>query len=322
MIRSKEKSVANRYSKIAYVKTGWSEYYRWDVVVGKHRNINRYNEAYEKFNFLPGKDNIYYGYLPPIGKFKVPPKPDTTNGWLLIFVAAREGVGRLTVVGWYEDATFEGRYLKRPEYALGIPFEHDVNGKQFEYCLRTRKAVLIPPDSRRTTIDGDHFRRTPVIYVKGGKKISKWREKLANRAIKIVSAGESRDDTTTDIQGYGYASAERRTKIEEAAIKYVKIKFGRTYEVKDRQSDKCGYDLLLIHKKTKEELHVEVKGTSQEFPRFFITKNEYEYMPHPSWRIAIVSNALKEPRLELLDKCLLERRFRVEPIQWLGVLKD
>lgn len=128
------------YERIAFVKTGWSENYIGDPVVGRHAHIWDYEEAHERLNFSHAHDGHYYGYLPPIGRYHRPPQPKVPEGWLVIFVVARNGNGPLTVVGWYENAKFQREYTPRPEYEAGIDFETDA----------TRSAI--PKDFRQNIL--------------------------------------------------------------------------------------------------------------------------------------------------------------------------
>lgn len=118
--------------RIAIVKTGWSDWYQGGPVVGRFGYLNATEEGqkgHECYNFKPAQDGTYYGYLPPIGRG--PPQPRMKDHWLLIFIAAFEGKGPLTFVGWYEDATFAEGYTERPEYRLSEPFETDAWGSRF-----------------------------------------------------------------------------------------------------------------------------------------------------------------------------------------------
>ena len=63
-----------------------------------------------------------------VGTFAPLSRP-TRKGGLLVFVAAEEGKGKLKIVGWYKDATFEPEYEPRPEYATDPEFDQDVNGE-------------------------------------------------------------------------------------------------------------------------------------------------------------------------------------------------
>jgi hypothetical protein len=174
------------HARIALVKTGWSDEYQGGLVVGRFAHIEKYDEAHERYNFQRAADGRYYGYLPPIGTKARPPQPKIAEGWLLIFVSARHGNGPLTVVGWYENATLHSEYSDRPEYNTEADFETDVHGAKYRYCISAITAHLIPVTSRTQIISGDHFKRSPVLYVRGNGKNDSWRGEFADLAEKLV----------------------------------------------------------------------------------------------------------------------------------------
>jgi len=306
---------------IAFVKTGWSDKYQGGPVIGRHGYLNTSkgpggaNEGYECFNFMPAPDGAYYGYVPPIGTKGVSPKPNVKTGWLLIFVAAYRGSGPLTAVGWYEHAAFSDDYEPRPEYKLGKGFETDDRGEKFVYCVSAARAHLIDIKHRESIISGNHFRRASIIYVRGQGRNEQWRQELAERAEEIA---EQQLRLAAPGDSFPTGTAERRSKVEKAAIEtachYLK-KNG--YTVQDRQPDKCGYDLLAQRKQIPSELHVEVKGTSLSGERFFISRNEYEHMNNPKWRLALVTDALGNPTLRVFNEREIKADFSFEPMMFM-----
>jgi len=178
--------------RIAFVKTGWSEEYAGGPVVGRFAYIVYEGDAHEKFNFQKVQNQRFYAYIPPIGRNLRPPQPQETNNWLIIFVSARNGNGRLTVVGWYEQATFEREYRDRPEYESGYDFPTDVDNSNYDYCISSSSAHLIPAENRNIIVPGVHFRRTPIIYARGNVQDDEWREELAMLAEEIVGNPELR----------------------------------------------------------------------------------------------------------------------------------
>lgn len=46
------------FEKIAFVKTGWADYYSGDPIIGRHDYIGKFNDAHEKFNFLQAPDYL------------------------------------------------------------------------------------------------------------------------------------------------------------------------------------------------------------------------------------------------------------------------
>jgi hypothetical protein len=306
------------YNRIAFVKTGWSEWYQGGLVSGRHSYINEYEEAYEKYNFLPIANGKHYAYIPPIGKKERPPQPKENDGWLIIFVAAKNGKGKLTIVGWYENATFHSNYLPRPEYKFESGFETDNEGMNYSYCISSENAYLVPPNERTKTISGKHFGRTPVIYVKGVQEKDDWRKKLSKLAQYYVTS-----ESNNTKKGWGFPDKEHRDKVEEISIEIAtKLLKKKKYKIKDRQKDNCGYDLLATRDNAPTELHVEVKGTSNKEMSFFISKNEKEHMLNPKWRLLIVTEALTNPRASLLNAAKVEKLFEFTPISWLATLPN
>ena len=300
--------------RIALVKTGWSDEYQGGQVLGRYAHIEQFDEAHERFNFRHAADGRYYGYLPPIGKQQRPPQPKVDHGWLLIFVSARNGSGPLTVVGWYEDATLHTEYLDRPEYTTEPDFERDVHGAKFGYCISAETAHLIPVASRTQTVSGDHFKRSPILYVRGNGKNDAWRKELADLAEELV--GNPPADIDNPPPRIAFPDAEHRKKVELASIEVAKAFLSKTHRVTDRQKDNCGYDLLARDRKTGDELHVEVKGTSGKTMHFYLTRGEYRYMPTPHWRLLMVTNALSKPKLILLTHKEVKKNFDLEAFAW------
>lgn len=306
--------------KIAFVKTGWSEAYKGGPVAGRHAHISDYEEAHEKFNFFQGNDGCFYGYTHPIGANERPPQPKEKEGWLVIFVAAKDGTGPLTIVGWYENAKFEHEYTERPEYSTGVEFETDVHGQPYSFCIKADKGWLIDPPNRRFTVSGAHFRRTPVLYAAGNGKNDWWRQDLAKLALKVV--GEVQKDPAAPTPSLIFPDHDHRKKVEEASVIAAKLYLkSKGYKVVDRQKDNCGYDLLAKRSRSPKELHIEVKGTSGTLMRFFMSRNEKQYMPNPKWRLLMVTNSLVEPKAFLFTEKEVTDMFDLKPFAWEAILK-
>jgi hypothetical protein len=89
----------------------------------------------------------------------------------------------------------------------------------------------------------------------------------------------------------------------------------RHYHVEDRQRVLCGFDLLATTES--DELHVEVKGTSGSQHQFFLTRNEWKTAQRdPQWRVFLVVDVKRAPRLHRLDRDALKERFHFEPTEW------
>jgi hypothetical protein len=313
------------HKKIAFAKTGWSDFYQGGPVLGRFEYIREYEEAHEKFNFLQTPDGNYCGYVPPIGSTWSVPKPTVPGGWLVVFVSARDGKGPLTVVGWYEDATFAPEYLARPEYETDDPFETDARGQQFLYCISARRGYLIPPDQRSVSISGAHFRRSPILYVRGSGRREPWREDLAQVAEDVVRqfGGSSASERGKFRGQLPVTTPEHRAAVEKAAVDHVRRHLrSNGYKVINRESEKCGYDLLAKRSRAPAELHVEVKGTSLDGARFYMTRNEMAYRAHPNWRLALVTSVLSHPKLRMLKAQQVESAFVFEPVTWVASARN
>lgn len=306
------------HPRIALVKTGWSDNYQGGPVLGRYAHLQEYDEAHERFNFLKNSSGRFYGYLPPIGKKERPPQPKIKDGWLLVFVSAKNGSGPLTVVGWYKNATLHDEYLERPEYNATDDFENDVHGNKYTYCLSSNTAHLIPTMSRIDIVSGAHFKRTPVLYVRGNGKDDAWREELARFAEKVVLEHSGGEQLPPKL---AFPDPEQRKRVEQAAINAATRFLDKDHHVKDRQKDNCGYDLLAKHRKTGRELHVEVKGTGGMIMHFYMSRNEFRYMVSPQWRLIIVSDALGKPKVNFFTAVEARRAFSIDPFAWEGTVK-
>lgn len=302
------------HERIALVKTGWSELYQGGPVFGRYAHIAQFDEAHERFNFLQHLDGLFYGYLPPIGAKKRPPQPQVTDDWLLIFVSARNGNGPLTVVGWYDNATFHEEYAERPEYSTSEDFETDAQREKYSYCLSAKTGHLIPTTSRTHIVSGAHFKRSPVLYVRGNGKDEPWRRELARMAETLVA--EPPEGTEQLPPKLSFPDPEHRRRVELAAIDSAKTFLRKDHRVTDRQKENCGYDLLARHRQTGDELHVEVKGTSGVNMHFYMSRNEFRYMPSPKWRLIVVTSALVKPKVTLLNAAEVGRAFSIDPFAW------
>jgi hypothetical protein len=110
---------------------------------------------------------------------------------------------------------------------------------------------------------------------------------------------------------------------EVKAVRFVRAKLRREgYKVRSRESEVCGYDLHAT--RSNRELHVEVKGTSRDQPRFFLTLSEgRKAETDPDWRLAVVTRAKSKPFLSpFVAGKQLTRHFQLEPIQWLGTTRS
>jgi hypothetical protein len=109
---------------------------------------------------------------------------------------------------------------------------------------------------------------------------------------------------------------------EIKAVRFVRAELRcQGYKVRSRESEVCGYDLHAT--RADRELHVEVKGTGEDQPRFFLTRSERTRAEtDPDWRLAVVTRVKAKPRLwPFVVGKQLTHRFQLQPIQWLGTTR-
>lgn len=317
--------------KIAIIKTGWSDDFAGSPVEAAHAHVRKFKDGHEKYNFLPGRDGRFYGYTPPVSGFMVAPKPKELEGWLVFALAKSPKRPGLYLAGWYEDATFEGDYIERPEYALkppGLPL--DDQGIKFSYTLSSASAVRIDPAQMPFVFSGDYMKRSSIFYLRGNNPKEAWREDIARKLLAIrrrYQRGALQPKPPIGRTGGGIcADPERRKEVEGAAIKRVKAHYPEhKFEIDDRQAAKCGFDLLVRPKSSPgDELHIEVKGTQNASPHFLMSHSEYAYMlANPTrWRLAMVTNALaKVPDLKIMDSQEAQSRFFWREFTWHAMAK-
>ena len=306
-----------KFNKIAFVKTGWSDLYEGGYVLGNHRYLTQTaNIGHEIYNFKKTKIG-YCAYIPPSAGSCPQLFGSDSKDWLVICLARENGNGPLCVIGYYENAKIYNELQDRPEYEYE-KFETDNNCDKFRYCIKSKEALRLPLEKRREwEIPKNlckHIGSTPVIYVRGPKSKNEiWRKDFADIAERLLK----------DENSYGHSfpkvDPKTRRKIEIAAVKKTRKYYESLgYDVDDRQKDNCGYDLLVT--KGKEELHVEMKGTSGNRYHLYLTLNEYNHMNATSkWRLAAVKNALDEDsKPKIFDKESFEKLFRVKPIEWVA----
>ncbi len=311
-----ELTIEEKMNRIAIIKIGWSKSYDGsDRVKGSYSYLMDH-QGYEAFNFKIGPDGQYYGYLPPSGK-KMLLNPPEKEGWLLVFVSAPGG-GGLKVVGWYDSANFLSHYEDRPEYKTDQNFQS--GEERFKYCLVTKSAYLIPEERRKDVLPllSKKLRRSPILYVRGGRNTDRDREELAKWAEFIVQQYKEYDETLDDKRlNYCFPDPEKRKAIEKAAIDRTisHLKSIGFNEIEDMQAKRCGYDLRARNNRTRETLLIEVKGTSMSEQRFYITRNEWG-LNKSNWRLSIVTEALADPSPtpKLLTKDQVIDRFKFEPL--------
>lgn len=127
---------------------------------------------------------------------------------------------------------------------------------------------------------------------------------------------DSEDDVQLEVASSRLGpDPETRQRVEAAAVQFVEEYYrARGYRLTDRQRENRGYDLLATSEH--EILRIEVKGTSLSEQRFFLSRNENARSADPHWRLALVTNVLRDPQLEVFDAKAMVDRFGFDPVCW------
>lgn len=317
----------SNFDKVAVANIEWSDDYEGSEASGYYGGNGN-----EKYNFRPHK-GIYHAYVPPIGgRF---PKPRDLDGWTVFFVSRHPIKNRMFVVGWYEDATFlQAESRARPDAArLGATPE----GGPYTFSVSSKAATLVPAMARREAVPKGYIHRS-FAYLRGNRaprekdKVARWLLRFRKNMLRVAFRTEV--DEESPRLGFCGDPARRR-QIELAAEQRV-IDEMVGWKCERLSDDKCGYDLRFL--KDGEELHVEVKGTSLDVARFFISQRELNYGRdlskndrrsrrnrnghiRPLWRLAVVHNADTTRDLRFFRYSELEKYFDLKPYALEGTWK-
>ncbi len=104
----------------------------------------------------------------------------------------------------------------------------------------------------------------------------------------------------TNSRGGGFSvDPSKRREVETAAIAAVTRQLANQgWTVRSVEADRVGYDLHCTG--ANGEIRVEVKGSSSAADSFIMTRGERTQLTDPSFRVALVSNALCSPTVRLL----------------------
>lgn len=313
--------------KILWLKTGWANKYAGDKVDGNFPWVAEGEVGHETYNFEPAADGTYYCYVPPQGTNGAQPKHSDPDGWTVVCLAKHPKRKGIHIVGWYEDATLEGEYKYRPESPeTGKPPQDGKDG-QWLYSIRSRKAFLVPTEQRTQPFSHLSVRQGKYSFLDGpgvaatsNKRavLGLIEDRLKDlRAVAVANprGGDSHDD---EDPYRSFGTPEHRRKVERAAERFVISHYETCgYSCEDMTKKPVGYDFRFT--KGREVLCVEVKGTSGNAERFFITRRERINSNRPGWRFAMVTSALSStPALKQYTLLAFERRFDLECLAYEG----
>ena len=269
-------------------------------------DYNKTKLGHEVYNFGATGGRLY-GYFQPsmnshtIALERIDPDAasrDVIDGVVVVFVA-RRSIGGQVIVGWYRNAEVRREAIRR---SPGKPpsFGHFISADQ-------QDCVLLPEDRRLFEIPREGgIGRANVCYSfeYNGSPKAEAKHKWMNEALDLVAEYDGPNllrspeaDAEAEVlqavegslarsQGQGFArSAEERRAIELHAMNVASAHF-RTegYDVED-VSKRRSYDLLC--KRRREELHVEVKGTTTDGNAVLLTYNEVKHACDPATSCAL-----------------------------------
>ena len=322
--------------KVLWVKFGWSDYYRGGSVDGNFSYLaGNGNFGHEAYNFEPAPDGTYYCYVPPNFEVHAPSNTDQV-GWTVVCLAKDPKRKGIHIVGWYENATLLGRWRDVPELCAQLRISHPDSEETWSYCITSRTAYFVPPEKRTIPFTHRAVRQGKYSYLRGpGIQATTNREEVLRvlkrlmKRLKSAVIENPTDKTAPDLGAEpgdplrGFGTPEHRKKVEKAAEEAVKRHYlakGFSHDDDHDNVTKKNLGFDLIFRKGRTEHHVEVKGTSGDLPRFFMTRNENTYRKTPACRFAIVTNALHpNPTICVYDNRRFKRIFELEPYVYTGM---
>ena len=300
--------------------------YEENIHPGGFRFPLEHGFGYEIFNFS-NVGGRCYGYVEvptrngnapaiDLSKLGALESADSLDGVLAVWTApCREGKGR-EVVGWYRNATIHRHYIRpTSRLAQARRFNHPQTGEPLKLDYRieaeAEDCVLLHPEQRVLRISV-HPRKPGLpgmssVYFPFRQNSNAAKE-LRKRVLEFVNdSGTRTSKPGRPKKGRPRPGQdpERRRQIEQAAVTFVQDYFGKKrnglgYEIKDRQHENVGYDLLMS--KCDLTLCVEVKGRSGDEVLAEFTRNESRAVREAQegkfgdgdYRVCIVTDALNE----------------------------
>jgi hypothetical protein len=150
----------------------------------------------------------------------------------------------------------------------------------------------------------------------------------ANRLLRAARASLQADPSEAQMRataaqhGAGFGTADENRKIEQAAITFVARHFRKkTWRVQNVSSENLGYDLVC--KRSRHEMHLEVKGCKGSRVQFILTENERRvWASDHQFVLALVAEALSTaPILYLFPGPGSLLRFSLTPVSHVAVLR-
>ncbi|MBK9153420.1 MAG: DUF3883 domain-containing protein [Chloracidobacterium sp.] len=189
--------------------------------------------------------------------------------------------------------------------------------------LFLESGLTVPAYIKRTTNSWEYLGQYRAIEIRTDKEALRHFGRTRKPDTVAGALILQRMDTEhVSVVGGGYADARNRREIEEAAVKYcISVLVQRGFSITDCQRENRGYDIVATN--GAHSLHVEVKGTDADFPRFFLTRNEARVAGElPTWRLFVVSMARSEPTHAEYTWQQLQDKFQMDVLAWECTLNE
>lgn len=205
-------------------------------------------------------------------------------------LAQEAGISRKPLIRTLRDLNRSGAYLR---------YRDPLQTKEFDRLTLDQTASEF--------FVGIHY---PKSWRMSGSLLRQFSDEVAQFMTRFACAMDGRAKSSSRISW-----ARPDPVVEKRAIQYVvRCLREEGYLVSSRESEICGYDL--VAECDKEELHIEVKGSSIG-ERFFLTRNEWNVgRSDPSWRLFLVTNVIAAPRLQRFTPRELKRSFAFDALSW------
>lgn len=302
--------------KVLFCNIGWMERYdgllNGETISGGGKYVLTQGTGHEICNFA-AQDGKVYGYVQAPGtKIKIDRIDANADGNFIdgvtIFWTATRPTGGSAVIGWYRNARVY-RNFQNHQVIPTLLMNNGLTGYWIE--TSANDAILMPVDAR--TLDVPR-------QVKGGMGQSNiWyadsveAEVFVKKALRFVKSNGA--VSGKELRGKRSSSdQQRKVMVEKAAIDLCCSHYeGLGYLVKSVEKDNLGWDLEASVERL--SLRIEVKGLSGKTFSIELTPNEFLAFSKqaPDYRLAVVTDALINPRLSLC-------RFSDEAGNW--VIED
>lgn len=285
---------------------GWMRFYRGQTATDKIVNGGKYVAIHktggEIWNFEP-RGGYMYGYVQApkhsINVEKLGAKADASfaDNVTVVFTATPTQGGQ-RVIGWYRNAR-----VWCENKTIGDDRTYYARAKQDAVTLLDLdQRVLQVPHAGRSK-QGFGMGRSNVRYVsradENDKFIKLLRKYIGNPSTTNIKSSSQISPDSSPRQ----ADPEKRMKVEQAAIEYVKAHYkGKGFGAcRSVEKDNIGWDLEFTRGSV--DLLVEVKGCSGPNATVELTPNEWKAMQQKKhqYRLAIVTDALGTPKLTIVS---------------------